>query len=77
MVTTQDVGSDREFQTRYYKVSFDLFSGCFFFPCVFEDLGTVNVVIVFGLNIWTAYSIFILKFKHNHMPDTQLDVNPT
>ena len=38
---------------------------------------TVNVVIVFGLNIWTAYSIFILKFKHNHMPDTQLDVNPT
>ena len=49
----------------------------FFFPCVFEDLGTVNVVIVFGLNIWTAYSIFILKFKHNHMPDTQLDVNPT
>ena len=23
MVTTQDVGSDGEFQTRYYKVSFD------------------------------------------------------
>ena len=48
-----------------------------FFPYVLEDLGTVSVVIVFGLNIWTAYSIFILKFKHSHMPDTQLDVNPT
>ena len=54
-----------------------IYSQIVFFPCVFEDLGTVNVVIVFGLNIWTAYSIFILKFKHNHMPDTQLDVNPT
>ena len=48
-----------------------------FFPCVLEDLGSVSVVIVFGLNIWTAYSIFILKFKHSHMPDTQLDINPT
>ena len=48
-----------------------------FFPCVLEDLGTVNKVIVFGLNIWTACSIFILKFKHSHMPDTQLDVNST
>ena len=55
----------------------DLHGPLVFFPCVLEDLGTVSVVTVFGLNIWTAYSIFILKFKHSHMPDTQLDVNPT
>ena len=49
MVTTQDVGSDGEFQTRYYKVSFDLFSNCFVFPCVFEDYSQC------GHSIWPKH----------------------